>query len=98
MTGTDLAQCRDLGLAPRLGVGTARMKSTARRRIDGTRNVALQQLFLAPDPRIGDRHGSQQGFGVGMQGAREQRLLVGVFDDLAEIHDRDAVTDVLDHG
>ena len=47
--------------------------------------------------RIGHRHRQQQRLGVGMQRLREQRALVGVFDDAAEIHHRDAVADVLDH-
>ena len=98
MAGAYLAQRRHLALAPRLGIRTARMEGTARRRIDWAWNIALQKLFLALDPRIGDRHCSQQGFGVRMQRAREQRLLVGVFDDFTEIHHRDAVTDVLDNG
>ena len=32
-----------------------------------------------------------------MPGSGEQRPLVGELDDLAEVHDRDAVRDVLDH-
>ena len=32
-----------------------------------------------------------------MERVGEERLLVGVFDDLAEIHDGYAVADVLDH-
>ena len=98
MAGADLAQCRDLALAARLGIGTARMEGAARRRVDRARNIALQQVFLALDPRIGDRDRSQQGFGIRMQRAREQGLLVCILDDLTEIHHRDAVTDVLDHG
>jgi hypothetical protein len=33
-----------------------------------------------------------------VQRVGEEGLLVGVFDDFAEIHDRDAVADVLDAG
>ena len=96
VAGADLAERRDLALASRLGIGTARMKGAARRWVDRARDIALQQLFLAFDPRIGHGDRGQQGLGVRMQRAREQRLLVGVFHDLAEIHDRYAVTDVLD--
>jgi hypothetical protein len=33
-----------------------------------------------------------------MQRIAEERLLVGVLDNASEVHDRDAVADVLDHG
>ena len=98
VAGAHLAQRRDLALAPCLGVGAARMESAARRRVDRARDIALQQMLFALDPRIGDRDCSQQGLGVRMQRPREQGLLVSIFDDLTEVHDRNAVTDVLDHG
>jgi hypothetical protein len=48
----NLAQRRDLALAPRLCIGTARMEGAAWWRIDRARNVTLQQLFLALDTWI----------------------------------------------
>ena len=51
----DLAQCRDLALAPRFGIRAARMEGAARRWVNRARNIALQQVFLALDLRIGDR-------------------------------------------
>ena len=53
--------------------------------------------FLRLIARVRHRHREQQRLGVRMQRRGEQRLLVGVFDDAAEIHHRDAVADVLDH-
>ncbi len=60
VAGADLTQCRDLALAPRLGIGAARMEGAARGRVDRTRNIALQQVLLALDPWIGDRDRSQR--------------------------------------
>ena len=53
---------------------------------------------LAPRVRIGERHRREQRLGIGMQRRRRRvRRLLRELDDLAEIHDRDAVADVLDH-
>ena len=46
---------------------------------------------------VGDRHGRQQGLGVGVDGAPVELLRGRDLDDLAEIHDRDPVGDVPHH-
>ena len=73
------------------------MKATSRWRVDRARHVALEDALLALDPRVRNRYRGQQALGVGMLRTGEQRPLVGVFDDLAEIHHGDAVADMLDH-
>ena len=47
---------------------------------------------------IGDRHRRQQRLGIGMLRRGEERVFAGELDDLAQIHDRDAMADVLDDG
>ena len=69
MAGVDFAQRRNVDPAPRLGIGAASVEGAARRRID----------------RAGDRHCRQQRLSVRVERVREQGLLVGVLDDLAEI-------------
>src|SRR5437870_8902379 len=71
-------------------VGTARVEVATRRRIDRARYA-----FLPFDRRVGNRNRQEERLGIGMQRLREQRLLVGIFDDAAEIHHRDAVTDMI---
>src|SRR5215831_2858023 len=79
-------------------VGTAGMKMAATRRINRARHVSLQQPLPPLYARIGYRHCQQELLGVRMQGLGEQRSFVGVLDDAAEIHDRDLVANVLNHG
>ena len=94
-----LAQCGGFGAAARMRIGAAGVEMTARRRVDRARHVALEDDALAlARARLRDRHGRQQRLGVGMQRHLEQALLVGHLDDAAEIHDGDAMRDVLDHG
>ena len=47
--------------------------------------------------RVGHRHGRQQDLGVRMARRGEQRVAVGDFDDVAEVHHGDAVADVAHH-
>ena len=63
----------------------------------GTSPVRITRLRpRMPDLGIGTADSER--LGVGMQRHLEQALLVGHLDDAAEIHDGDAVADVLDHG
>ena len=73
------------------------MEAAAGWRIRRAGQVALQQDALSRDPRIGHGHGGQQAFGVGVAGGVEQGVAVSYFDDVAEIHDSHAVTDVAHH-
>src|ERR1051326_6605127 len=74
---------------------TARMKTTAARRIDRARHVTLQHHALAFASRIGRRR--HQSPGIGMAPFLVELGRRRNFDDFAEIHDRDAVADMLDH-
>ena len=88
MARTDFAQRRDIDPASRLGIVAACMRSTPRR-IDRARDVALQQLFLALQLRVGDRHRRQQGLGGGVQRVVNRGALVDLqrlADDIAGRH------------
>ncbi len=93
-----LAQRGRLHLAAVEHIGTARVEMATGRRLDRARHVALQHDLLALDGGVRHRHGGEQRLRVGMLRRGEQRLLVGVFDDAAEIHHGDVVADVLHHG
>ena len=83
--------CRAL-VQPAAGVEAA-----ARRRVDGARHVALEDdpppLALGGGIRHG--HGRQQRPGVRVARAGVERVRRPDLDDLAEVHHRDAVADVL---
>ncbi len=66
-------------------------------RAGGMRPNGRAPLLAAAAPPSGSapRH---RGSACGVQRREEERFLVGVFDDLAEIHHGDAVADVLDDG
>ena len=67
-------------------------------RVDRARHVTAQNdpLLLEAGVRLGHRR--QQRLGIGVLRPQEQVGAVADFDDLAEIHHGDAVTDVLDDG
>jgi len=98
MTGAVFLQFRHFGRAACLGIGTAGMEMTARRRFDRAGNITLQNGLLASDGRVGDGYRRQQRLGIGVLRVGKQGFLVGVFDDFAQIHHRDAMADVFDHG
>jgi len=97
VAGEDLAHLRLLLRAALEGVGAAGVEAAARGRVDRARHVALQDDALARRLGVGNRDRRQERLGVGVLRAGEEGALVGELDDLAEIHDRDAVADVLDH-
>src|SRR5262249_8782269 len=74
---------------------TTRVEAAARGRRQGAPNVAFEQGAFARCSRIGERHGSEQGTRVRMARLAEQFLGGRGLDDLAEIHYRDSVGDVL---
>src|SRR6266446_4268725 len=91
VAGEDLA---DLGLllgAALEGVGAAGVEAAARGRVDRARHIAFEDDALSRRLWVGDRDGREQRLGVGVLRAGEEGALVGELDDLAEIHDRDAV-------
>ena len=92
----DLRERRRRLAAEGHGVGAARMEVAARRRVQGRGNLAL-------DGTVGGLavldfgHLAQEGLGVGVVG-RGEELRGGAFlDQAAQVHDHDAVGDVLDH-
>ncbi len=88
-----------LGLAQPLVEPAPRVEAAARRRVDRARDVALEHdaLALALGNGIGDRHGGQERprVRVARRGIHDVRW--PDLDDLAEVHHRDAVADVLHH-
>src|SRR5271165_3992221 len=91
------AQFAQLGsklLAPLDGDRAAWMEDAARRRVDRARNLALNRLERAPglDARVGHRYCRQQRLGVGMERMVEKLVACRQLDDPAEIHDRNALT------
>jgi hypothetical protein len=87
---------RLVGLADLRGVAAARVEVAAARRVDGAGYVALEHDSLALRQRIGNRHGREQRLRVGVDRAVVKLLGRRKLDDLAEVHDRDAVGDMPD--
>ena len=83
--------------APLLGMRTASVKTASCGRLHGARDIAVQDDALAFGSRVGSRNRRQQRLGLGMKRAAIEGFLVGDLDQLAEVHHRDAVADVLDH-
>ena len=90
-------QRRFLLIANRFAVRTARMKTTTRRRMDRAWDVTLQNrsFFLAAN--IGNGNRGEQSPRVRMLGVPVDGFALGDLDDLAEVHDRYSMADVLDH-
>ncbi len=88
-----------LGLAEPLVQPAAGVEPAARRRVDRARHVALEDdpAALALGDRIRHRDGGQEGAGVRMARRRVHLVRRPDLDDLAEVHHRDPVADVLDH-
>src|SRR4051794_19499080 len=91
-------QCGLFLRADRLRLPAPRAEATARRRVRRRRHVALEHDPLTPAAlsRLLDRDRRQERLRV-----RVRRLLVDLvlrpdLDDLAEVHDRDAIRDVPD--
>src|SRR5229473_2372535 len=97
LPGHDLAQGRGLGATARvlLGVRAAWVKRAAGRRVRGRRHVAGEHDALPLDPGIGHRHGGEERRRVGVARGGVQGCRGGPLDDLAEIHHRDMIGDVL---
>ncbi len=65
--------------------------------IDWRGHFTLENRAIPRSIRIGDRDRGKQRLGVGMERVLVQALTVGDFCNSAQIHDGDAVRDVLDH-
>lgn len=59
--------------------------------------LALQQGLFAPQRGIGDRDGGKQRLGIGMRRLLVELSLLGNLYDLSQVHDHNAVADVLYH-
>src|SRR5213082_2642268 len=84
----DFAQCGHLGGTRVQRVRTTGTENAARRRIDRTRDIALEKPPVAARVRVRPRGGFEQRFGVRMPGGPVQLLRGRDFYHLAEIeHD-----------
>ena len=101
LTGLQLDELRLGGAADLRGLPAPGVEAAAARRGDRRGHVAAQQDALALAALtlgVRHRHGRHQGLGVRVHRRLVQRGAVGELDDLAEVHHRDAVRDVPDHG
>src|SRR5215216_5608653 len=94
MSGSNLDQRRGLGAADRHGMRTARVKVAAGWRRDRRRDFAADAAVQAPSG-LDPRDFPQEGLRVRMIGARKQLLGPRLLDEATEIHDQDAVAQML---
>ena len=90
-------QGRFLLVTDGFAIGAAGMKTTARRWMDRAWDVTLKNSPLFFAARIGDGNRRQQSPCVGMLRVPVNRIALGNLDDLAEVHDRHSMADVLDY-
>src|SRR5260370_1233480 len=62
------------------------------------RHIAFKNDAFARRARFGHRHGREQRLGIGMLAGAENLPLAPKLDDLAEVHDRNPMSHVLDDG
>src|SRR5205807_2176201 len=89
--------CRHLGATAVNRKRTTGMKMAARRSIDRACDIPLNQLARALRFGIRNRHRFEQTLRIRMQRISEQLTRLGKFNYSTEIHNGDAVADVLDH-
>src|SRR5882672_12125284 len=88
-------QVGHLGHTPWLGMRATRMEGTTGRRIERARHVAFEKRNRLL-PRFPDPGGSrEQAARIGMRQVPPEGSRSAGLDDLAKIHDGDAVSDVL---
>src|SRR2546422_6647259 len=73
------------------GDGASRMESASGRDIRGIRSLALQDDALPTSVRVGDRHDGHERLRVGVPRILDQLSRRPFLDDLAQVHDPDAV-------
>ena len=71
------------------------MEMTAWRGIEGARRITAQGRLFCAVLRVHARHRSKQGLRVGMTRRRIDLLYRPNLDDAAEVHDHDAIRDIL---
>src|SRR5262252_821927 len=77
---------------------TAWVKTAARRRGEGARDLAGYNQTLVLFVRVCRQGGCKQGLRIGVERLSAEFERVREFDDLPQIHDRDAVADMRDRG
>ena len=99
MAAADLLELGHLGGAALIGVGAAGAEAAAARRVQRAGHIALQHnaVALAGRHRVSHRNGRDQAAGVGVDAVGDQLKAVGQLDQLAQIHNTDAVGDMLDN-
>ena len=80
----------------RLAIGAARMKSATGRRIHGTGHIPVQNDAFLLSARLGHRHSRKESPCIGVFSVPVNGFAGGDFDDLAKVHNRHAMADVLD--
>ena len=90
-------QRRLLLVADGFAIWTTGMETAARWGMDRAWDVALKNCPLFFSAGVSDGNRRQQGSCVGMLCVPVDRLTLGNLDDLAEVHDRHSMADVLDH-
>ncbi len=96
MIGPDLFPLRLHLLADVGAVLAAGVELTALGWIDGAGDIAFQEDGVLLCVGVGGRDGSQEGDGVGVGGVVKELNGVGQLDEVTQIHDTDAVADMLD--
>ena len=75
-------------------IQAALVEMAARRRIQGTGNIALQNDALGGSAPIGNGDGRDEGLGIGMPRAGKQIEAMPQFNDTTQIHHRNTVADM----
>src|ERR1035437_4044514 len=84
---------------PRIGLASPKLYSeaAARGRVGRAGYLDLEGQALLANSPVRERHGREQGDGVGMAGAGVDRIDRGNLDQLAQVHHADTMAEVLDH-
>src|SRR5215207_3018392 len=97
MIGFELTEFRRFLSADIDGIATTRMEVTTAGGIGWIRHVSLHYDPVRFIERICLRYRREQGLGVGMQWFRVELFCAGHLGNLADIHHRNAVRDMLHH-
>jgi hypothetical protein len=92
------AQDGVLEAAPGLGDGAARVEPAAGRHVHGVRRLTLEDLRRAALPGVTVQDDGQQGPGVGVLRVADDVPGRALLHDPAQVHDRDAVSEVRGRG
>ena len=97
MLVADIAQQRALDRADLLGIAAARMEVAPGRRVGRAGHIAGQSNRPRALTRVGLGDGRQQRFGIRVLRIIVQLLGLGHLDQIADVHHRHPVGDMLDH-